>query len=116
MVKDNGSYVSLENMLIDAKINEHNLFLAAEQGAGKYQNNVTVVINPKIKENSRKWLVEEYLKLKFSTEIQLITSVDPEKYRVDSKYNKSLKEFLKPIIQQVDLNNNKFGKKLKTYA
>ena len=74
------------------------------------------MINPKTKEKSRKQLVEEYLKLSFSTKRQLITSVDPEKYRVDSKYNISLKEFLKPTIQQVDLNNNKFGKKLKTYA
>jgi len=60
--------------------------------------------------------VEEYLKLNFRTKRQLITSVDPEKYRVDSKYNESLKEFLKPTIQYVDLNNNKFGKKLKTHA
>jgi len=57
------------------------------------------VINPKTKEKSRKWLVEEYLKLNFSTERKLIILVDLEKYRVDSKYNESLKEFLKPIIQ-----------------
>ena len=46
----------------------------------------------------------------------LKTSVDPEEWNVNSKYDESLKEFLKPTIQNADLNNNKFGKKIKMHA
>ena len=43
-------------------------------------------------------------------------SVDLEEWNVNSKHDESLKEFLKPTIQNADLNNNKFGKKIKTHA
>ena len=40
-------------------------------------------------------------------------SIDPEEWNVNSKHNESLKEFLKPTIQNADLDNDKFGKKIK---
>ena len=91
--KEKDSYPSLETLLINAKKNEHNLFLAVEKGAGKFENDVTVMMNPKTKEIARKWLVEEYLQQKFQEEKMLKTSIDPEEWNVNSKCNESLKNF-----------------------
>ena len=45
-----------------------------------------------------------------------MTSVDPEKCQGSWKYNESFKEFLKPTLQNINLNKNKYGKRIKTYA
>ena len=45
-----------------------------------------------------------------------MTSVDPDKCKGSWKYNESLKEFLKPSLQNVNFKKNKFGKRIKTYA
>ena len=49
MDKEKDSYVSLETLLMNAKKNEHNLFLAAEKGARKFKQDVTVMMNSKTK-------------------------------------------------------------------
>ena len=41
------------------------LFLAIEQGSGKNSKNTYVVINPKIRNRARQWLVEDYLAVVF---------------------------------------------------
>lgn len=111
-------HTSLEKVLMNAKQNEHNLFLAAEKGEGKFENDATVVINPKTKDRARKWLMEEYLMLIFQEEedTMLTTSVDPEEQNNNSKYSESLKEFLKPTMQNAYLNNKKYGKKIRSHA
>ena len=49
-------HVTLESVMMKAKIDNNPLFLAAEQGAGKFSNSVNVVINPKTKAQSKRWL------------------------------------------------------------
>ena len=39
-------YVTMETILMKAKIEKDPLFLAIEQGTGKFKNNLNVVINP----------------------------------------------------------------------
>ena len=67
---------------MDAKINEDNLFLAVEQGAKRFENNVNIVINSKMKLKLRKQLVEKYPKLIFKNKRHLETSVDSEEYKI----------------------------------
>ena len=43
------SYVTLEKVLIIKKINDSNLFLAVQQGSRKFENDLVVVINLKMK-------------------------------------------------------------------
>ena len=52
-------YVTLESMLMTLKHENHPLFLAAEQGAGKFKNNVNVVLNPRVKNQAKCWLSQE---------------------------------------------------------
>ena len=54
MVLDNRSYILLEQILMEAKSNNDNLFLAVKQGSGRFESNITVIINPKIKYKSKK--------------------------------------------------------------
>ena len=68
MEKEKDSFVSLETLVMNTEKNEHNLFLAAEKGAGKFKNDVTVIMNPKTKKIAKKWLAEECLQLKFQEE------------------------------------------------
>ena len=49
MEKEKDSCASLETSLMNAKKNEHNLFLAAEKGARKFKQDVTVMMNSKTK-------------------------------------------------------------------
>ena len=86
-------YVSLEKALMDAKHEAHDLFLAAEKGAGKFKDDVTITINPKKKEAARKWLAEECMQMMFQEDKELMTSVDPKEHKNNSKHNECLKEF-----------------------
>jgi len=113
---ENNESVTLEKALMDEKINGHNLFLAAEQGSGKFENDVTVIINPRMKVEAWKWLSEEYGKWEVYQDKEMMTSVDPDKCKGSWKYNESLKEFLKPTLQNVNFKKNKYGKRIKTYA
>ena len=58
--------------------NEH-LFLAVEQGVGKYENNVMVIINLRTSQKSKQWLVNEYPKLNFCKQKKRETLVNEEK-------------------------------------
>jgi len=113
---DDEQSVTLEKALMDETSNGHNLFLAAEQGSGKFENDVTVIINPRVKVEAWKWLSEEYGKWEVYQDREMMTSVDPDKCKGSWKYNESLKEFLKPSLQNVNFKKNKFGKRIKTYA
>ena len=64
------TYVNLEKVLMEAKNNNNPLFLAVEQGARKYRNNVNIVVNPQTRFKSRNWLSEEYPRMIFK-EIKL---------------------------------------------
>ena len=113
---DDEQSVTLEQALMDEKSNGHNLFLAAEQGSGKFENDVTVIINPRVKVEAWKWLSEEYGKWEVYQDREMMTSVDPDKCKGSWKYNESLKQFLKPTLQNVNFKKNKYGKRIKTYA
>ena len=93
------------------------LFLAVEQEAGKYENNVMVIINPRTSRKSKQWLVNEYPKLNFCKQKKHKTSVNEEKYKVDSEYNEELQEFLRPTLESKAAKKTKiFGKSMKPYA
>ena len=77
---------------------------------------MTVIINPKIKVEVQKQLTEEYGQWDIYQDKEFITLVDPEKFQGGQKYNKSLKEFLKPVIQNTNLKKNKCSKRIKTYT
>ena len=58
---DDMNSVTLEKAIMDVKINQNNLFLSAEKGLGKFENNVVVIINLKMKVEAWKQLTEEYM-------------------------------------------------------
>ena len=51
---------TLEKALIYTKRNQNNLFLAAEQGSGKFEIDVIVIINLKMKVEVWNRITEEY--------------------------------------------------------
>ena len=97
----------LETVLIKQQHNGVRLFLAAEQGSGRYENSVTIVINPKAINKAKQWIANEYLKLNFEEDKPRETSVDPEQFEVDTTYNDNLKEFLRPTLQTKDAKKTK---------
>ena len=61
-------------------------------------------------------MTEEYGQWDVYQDKEFMTSVDPEKCQGSWKYNENLKEFLRPTIMKINLNKNKYGKQIKTYA
>jgi len=57
--------ITLESHLMSLIEGGQQLFIAAEQGVGKYENNVTVILNPKMIKKAKQWLANEYQKLNF---------------------------------------------------
>ena len=107
----------LETVIMKANYNGSRLFLAAEQGSGKYENSVTVIINPRMINKAKEWIANEYLKLDFKEEQIRETSVDPELFKVDTQYNEQLHEFLRPTLQSKEAKKIKgFSKSMKSYA
>ena len=114
---ERNKYVKLEKVLMEASNNNDQLFLAVEQGAGKYKKDVNVVINPKTRIKSRQWLVKEYPRLVLKDKIAMNTSVIVEDFNDNIKYKESLKEFLHPTFENAAIHQDKkIGKHLKTYA
>jgi len=109
--------VTLESYIMSLKDGENNLFIAAEQGVGKYENNVTVILNPRTSKKAKQWLVNEYHKLNFKESRERQTSVNEKQYEDNSKYNEELIEFLKPTLESKEAAKNKtYGKSMKSYA
>ena len=93
------------------------MFLEAEERSGKYENSVTVVINPRMTGKAKQWIANKCPKLAFEEEKSRETSVDPEQFRIDTTCNESLREFLRPTLQSKEAKRTKgFGKSVKTYA
>jgi len=46
-VVENNQYIKLDNYLINIVDNTDQLFLAVEQGSGRYENSVIVINNPR---------------------------------------------------------------------
>ena len=105
--KVNNCYVKLEQVLMMEKNDNNPLFLAVEQGAGKFKQDVNVVINPKTKMQSRKWLVEEYPQLIPQNAKEKKSSVIVKQFNQDEQYSNSLKEFLSPTFKNVPNNQQK---------
>ena len=87
----NSCYVTLESILMKLMNESNPLFLAAEQGAGKFRNDVNVVINPRVKMHSKRWLSQEYPLLTFKTIKEMKTSVVVQNTQYDEQYSNSLK-------------------------
>ena len=54
LVEESISYRKLEKHLMMLKHNGEQFFLAAEQGSGKFEDNITIVINPRTASKSRR--------------------------------------------------------------
>ena len=114
--KMKGEMQVLEQVLMTVKKGGNFLFLAAEQGDGKYKNRVIVVLNPKTQQQARRWIVDEYMEMRFRNERERTTSVDSNQFKINNVYSESLKDFLQPKIDEVEMSKSKYGKKMKTYA
>jgi len=112
----NGEFQKLEQVIMTVKKGGNFLFLAAEQGDGKFENRVIVVLNPKTQQQAKRWIVDEYMEMIFKQQRELKTSVDPNQFKINNAYSESLKDFLKPKIDEVEIAKSKYGKKLKSYA
>jgi len=72
---------------------DYRMFLAIEQGVGKVARYAHVILNPKVKNKAKEWLVREYLALVFELGNKNETSVDKEKFEQYAQYHQHLKEF-----------------------
>ena len=68
------------------------------------------MLNPAIKEQAQKWIIEARSKLKCQQERELNTSVNIEEFQTNSMCNESLKEFLKSNINEKEIAKTKHGK------
>ena len=117
IIVESRQQVTLESHLISLTEGGQQLFIAAEQGVGKYENNVTVILNPKMIKKAKQWLANKYQKLNFEETKERKLSVNEEQYKVNSEYNDELREFLKPTLESKEVaKNKKYGKSMKTYA
>ena len=107
----------LETIIMKANHNGIRLFLAAEQGAGEYENSIAVVINPRMINKAKEWIAIDYPKLDFKEEQIRETSVDPQLFQMDAQCNEQLREFLRPSLQSKEAKRIKgFNKIMKSYA
>ena len=74
---DNQQY-NLEDLILNQKEHRQKLFLAVEQTLGPNENCVQVIINPKLKNKARKWIVEVYPHVIFNKPNENKTSIDVE--------------------------------------
>ena len=74
------------------------MFLAIENDSGQYENDVHIVLNPGKKFQARKWIVEEYTSVIFNNEKETATSINKDKFKLNIKHNRELKEFLTLIL------------------
>ena len=105
-----GGIYTLSNLLNTRMVDGMKLFLSVEPGSGQNKSHTHVVINPKTRNKSQKWLVEEYVTVAFDYNNKNEISVDVQKYNTKKKYNDDLKEFLTPIL------TTKQAKKMKKYG
>ena len=116
IIKEKKEY-KLQDIILNIQYKDNNLFLAIEQGSGKYNRHTNVVLNPKVKNKARQWLVEEYPALIFKIENRNEMSVNITEFRNKAKYNNDLKEFLTPRLLNPEAKvYKKFRKRMKFYA
>ena len=108
---------TLEEIILNIKHGQHNLFMAIEQGVGKQEKDINVVLNPRVKEQARRWLMTEYPLLTFGKGSGGMTSVISAPSPDKEKYDKDLMEFLAPKLTSTEAyRTKKYGSKLKSYA
>ena len=93
---------TLENIILNAKYRDHLLFLAIEQGSGKSKDYTNIVLNPRIKEQARWWLISEYPLLTFESKETNGTSVISATNPINHKYDENLKKFLTPTSSKAE--------------
>ena len=109
--------IALADVILSAKHNDIELFLAIEQGSGATSRHTHVVLNPQVKNKAREWLVNEHPALLFEIENNNETSVDKEQHKKQVKYSQNLNEFLAPKLSTKKAKEvKKFGGKMKTHA
>ena len=66
MVKFKDDDYLLGQLLKEVNYNNCLLFLAAEQGAGRYENDMHIVVNPRVKVKAKQWILDVHPKVKIS--------------------------------------------------
>ena len=108
---------TLAEVILKASHGDEKLFLVLEQGSGKFKEHTNVVLNPKLKNRARQWLLTEYPLLTLPDCAPAKTSVVAESSQNKEKYDEDLKEFLSPSLSKVDVSKTKkYSTKLKSYA
>jgi len=117
VVDDQGRKVTLEDFILRIMYKDYRMFLVIEQGVGKAARHTHVILNPKVKNKAKEWLVREYSALVFELGNKKETLVDKEKFEQYAQYNQHLKEFLGPRLQTEEARKvKKFNRKIKSYA
>ena len=107
----------MAEVILKASHGDEKLFLALEQGSGKFKEHTNVVLNPKLKNRARQWLLTEYPLLTLLDCAPAKTSVVAESSQNKEKYDEDLKEFLSSSLSKVDVSKTKkYSTKLKSYA
>ena len=76
-----------------------------------------MVLNPRVINKAKQWIVEEYRSVIFKYPNENKTSVNKEEFSRNTKHNEDLKNFLQLILQQKGAEKvKKYGKKMKSYA
>ena len=102
---------------MEVNSNVKKLFMVVEQGYEKYELNANAALNPEIKQKSKQLLVGEYPRLVFKHERKAEVSADIDEFNSNNNYNESLKDLLRPVLQENEVKRVKMhGKKFDSYA
>ena len=71
----NSCHLTLESFVMKAMHENHPLFLATEQGAGIFHNDLNIVINARVKMHSKNWLAKAHLVLTLKNMKEMKTSI-----------------------------------------
>ena len=85
---------NVKEYLLGLKVDDMTLFIAAEQGGGKTIESVLVIVLPKAKVASRKWMhTEQGREVKVKDKIEYMTTFAPHESPAKKNAQKILKNF-----------------------
>ena len=116
-VKYNGKFGILKKILISVKDRNEILFTVVEQGAGKNESKVFILMKPNKRAEAWDWLSNNIRKMLCSTNNQEIETSFPESEDKNNKYRKEMDQYLATAINIDQLLTHKnFGQKYASYV
>ena len=93
------------------------LFVNVEQGPGKNKNNILVITTPKLRQDSRKWIVDNYGKILMVENHSKYKSSVPKESENETDYRVEYRKYVHETLQAMNAIKVKgFGKWYKTFA